>query len=314
MRTLVLGGTGHLGAALVHEALARGFRVSVASRRQALPRSLAGLELEPLRVDIDDRAALRRAVEGHELVVDAAAPYPLHARPQVHERAVARMRSVIRAVADAGAKLAYVSSFVTLPGSRKLGSQWIRAAHPYFAVKQAMEDEVLRASAAGLRAVVVNPTACLGPWDDKPIEQAIIPLLLEQRLVATVDATVNVIDVRDVASGLLAAVERECFGEPIALSGHNLGADQLAARVCALAGVPAPVARVPLGPTVIGAIGVDAAYAMVGRESRYPGLSVLLIAVSEALEVGEVQRELGVLPRGLDETLRDAIGWYRSRG
>lgn len=313
MKALILGGTGHLGAAVVHEALARGDDVSVASRRVALPRSLAGLAIDHLRLDIDDRSALRRAIEGHALVVDAAAPYPLFAEAGVVERAVARMRSVIRATADAGAQLAYVSSFVTLPGSRRIAARLIRAAHPYFAVKQAMEDEVLRASAAGLRAVVVNPTACLGPLDDKPSELAIIPLLLERRLLATVDATVNVIDVRDVARGLLAAVERERFGEPIAMSGHNLGADRLAARVCALAGVPPPVARVPLAPTVLGAMWLDASYAVVGRESPHPALSVLLIAISEALEVGDTQRQLGAAPRELDETLRDAIAWARGR-
>jgi dihydroflavonol-4-reductase len=310
---LVLGGTGHLGAAIVHEALARGHVVSVASRREQLPASLAGLAVEHLRLDIDDRAGLLRAVEGHGLVIDAAAPYPLHAETGVVERAVARMRAVIRAVASVGARFAYVSSFVTLPGHRGIGARAIRALHPYFAVKQAMEDELARASAAGLRAVIVNPTACLGPWDSKPRELAIIPLLLAQRLPATVATTINVVDVRDVAHGLLAAVERECFGQPIALSGHNLPADQLAARVCALAEVPAPGARVPLWPTILGALWVDAAHAVLGRESPYPALSVLLIGVSEALEVGEVQRQLGAAPRPLDETLRDAIAWHGAR-
>lgn len=312
MRVLVLGGTGHLGAAVVHEALARGHAVSVASRRGQPARSLAGLAITRLGFDVDDRAALRRAVAGHDLVVDAAAPYPLHAEPEAEARAVARMRSVIRAIADAGARLAYVSSFVTLPSGNSNRTRTIRALHPYFAVKQAMEAEVLRAS-AGLRAVVVNPTACLGPWDPKPRELAIIPLLMDQRLPATVAATINVIDVRDVAQGLLEAVERERYGVPILLSGHNLGADQLAARVCKLANVPAPPARVPLGPTVIGAMWLDAAYATLGRENPRPALSVLLIAASEALDVGEVQRQLGAAPRDLDDTLRDAIAWYRGQ-
>ncbi len=311
-RVLVLGGTGHVGAAVVHEALARGDDVSVASRREVLPRSLAGLAVEHLRFDIGDRSALRRAVEGHALVVDAAAPYPLHARADVESEALARTRSVIRAVVDAGARLAFVSSFVTLPDSgRGLRSRAIRASHPYFAVKQAMEREVLRAAAVGLRAVVVNPTACLGPFDDKPDELGIIPLLLGGRVAATVASPINVIDVRDVARGLLEAVARERYGQPISLSGHNLGADELARRVCSLAGVPAPVARVPLGPTLLGAMWLDAAHAALGRRSPYPALSMLLIAESEPRPVGAIQRELDAAPRELDETLRDAIAWTR---
>jgi dihydroflavonol-4-reductase len=311
VKILVLGGTGHLGAAIVREALARGHAVSLASRREQLPASLDGSTIARLRLDIEDRAALRRAAEGHGLVIDAAAPYPLYPETGAVERAVARMRSVIRAVASVGARFAYVSSFVTLPGQRGIGARTVRGLHPYFAVKQAMEDELLRACAAGLRAVIVNPTACLGPWDSKPRELAIVPLLLAQKLPAMVTATINVVDVREVARALLEAVERERFGQPIALSGHNLPADQLAARICALAEVPPPAARVPLWPTVVGALWLDGVHAVLGRESPYPALSVLLIGACESFEVSEVQRQLGAAPRPLDDTLRDAIAWHR---
>ena len=309
MRVLVLGGTGHLGAAVVHEAIGRGHAVSVATRRE-LPRSLAGLDVEAVRLDIEERGALRRALHGHALIVDAAAPYPLYAEAGVESRAVARMRLLIRAVADAGARLAYVSSFVTMPECAR--ARAVRTLHPYFAVKQAMEDEVLRACAAGLRAVVVNPTACLGPWDGKPRELSVIPLLLEQRLPATVSAPINVIDVRDVARGLLEAVARERYGVPILLSGHNLGADALADRICQLAGVAAPIARMPLAPAVLGAMWMDRVYATFGRDNPHPAIGLLLTAASGSTEVGEVQRQLGAAPRDLDQTLRDAIAWYRS--
>ncbi len=312
-RVLVLGGTGHVGAAVVHEALARGFEVAVATRREQLPRSLAGLELEQLRFDIGDREALEAAVVGRTLVVDAAAPYPLHVRSDIVAQAAARTRLVIHATAEAGARLGFVSSYVTLEGARGIASAAIRAAHPFFAVKRAMQDEVMRAAAAGLQAVVVNPTAFLGPWDDKPQELSLIPQLLLGRVAVTVHSQINVIDVRDVAHALLEAVARERFGEAIPLSGHNLRADELATRVCELAEVPVPAARVPLGPALLGAMWLESAYAGLGAESPYPALGTMLIAESEALEVGEVQLELGAAPRELDATLRDSIAWARLR-
>jgi hypothetical protein len=45
-----------------------------------------------------------------------------------------------------------------------------------------------------------------------------------------------------------------------------------------------------------------------------PALGSLLVLDGYPLQPGPEQRALGVLPRPLDDTLRDAIAWYRSIG
>src|SRR5205085_4511529 len=115
-------------------------------------------------------------------------------------------------VAREGAALGHVSSCTTLPRPEGEGAlaaleaQVRRRAHPYFAVKAAMEAMVLDAARGGLRAVVINPTACLGPWDRRPRAWCVVPLLVTGQVPVMFARTMNVIDVRDVALALRLAL------------------------------------------------------------------------------------------------------------
>lgn len=323
---LVLGATGHLGNAITRELLGRGCRVTAATR-QAHPEALAALDVEIVHGDADQPGRLAAWVPGHELVVDAAAPYPLTLFQSATasdraplDAARRRMASLLECVAREGAVLGHVSSYTTLARPEREGT-WAaleararRRAHPYFAVKAAMETMVLEAGRGGLCAAVVNPTACLGPWDRRPRGLCVVPLLVTGQVPAMFARTMNVIDVRDVAIALRAALEQSCFGRPIALAGHDCRTDTLAARVCALAGASAPRLRVPARLAVAAALGAEAGWALIGRPSPLPAIGPLLVLDSYPMPPSAEQRALGALPRALDETLRDAIEWYRRIG
>lgn len=325
-RALVLGATGHIGNAVTRELLQHGYRVTAATR-QTRPEALAALDVEVVHGDADHPGQLASWVPGHELVVDAAAPYPLNlfaaSAPSGRaplDHAQRRMAALLDSVAREGATLGHVSSYTTLPRPRSEGAlaaieaRARRRIHPYFAVKAAMEAMVHEAARGGLRAVVVNPTACLGPWDRRPRELCVVPLLVTGQVPALVSRAMNVIDVRDVAAALLAALEQGRFGTSIALAGHDCRTDVLAARVCALAGASAPRLRVPARLAVAGVLWAEAGWALLGRSSPLPAIGPLLVLDGYAMAPSAEQVALGVRPRPLDETLRDAIAWYRGLG
>lgn len=322
-RALVLGATGHIGQALVRELLAHGYRVTAATRRAGAA-NLVGLAVDIAVGDVDQPGQLDAWVREHDVVVDAAAPYPVHrfASHSPSERdpvayAQARMTLLLRAVADSGARLVYVGSCATLPrrdgGLAALETSWRRQSHPYFAVKRVMEAMALDARRRGVPVVLVNPTAFLGPWDDKPRELSLIPQLIEGLVPATVRRVVNVVDVRDAAAMIRGLLEAEAFGTPIPITGHDVPADLLVARICQLAGVPPPRLHVSARLSAASAYWMERVWALGGRTSPLPSLPLLLVCDAEAMGPPCTAIRLGQSVRALDETLRDAIAWYDTR-
>ena len=76
-KTLVLGASGHLGQAILRELLRRGHKVTAATRRLRPP-NLVALEVPIVTGDPDAPGQLEHWVSGHEVVIDAAAPYAVN--------------------------------------------------------------------------------------------------------------------------------------------------------------------------------------------------------------------------------------------
>jgi dihydroflavonol-4-reductase len=318
---VVLGATGHLGQAATRELLSRGWDVSATTRRAA-PRSLEGLDVRVLVGDADAPGQLERWVAGHDLVIDAAAPHPLGAYSPggTHDPAAtarARTDALLDAVDGHAARLVFISSFTTLPrpdrGLAAIEAEWRRQLYPYFRVKQLMETMILDAARSGLPAVVVNPTACLGPWEYRDASSSFVGLVMSLRLPLVMHQVLNVIDVRDVAGALVAAADRERYGVPIGLSGHNVALDELARRVSDIAGVRRPLGAEPRLAALF-AFCAESALAVFRQEAPDVLRAVPLIADGWATEPSAEQLALEVGIRPLDDTLHDAVQWRRDLG
>ena len=324
MKALVLGASGHLGNAITRGLIDRGYEVTAAGRRLPLPINLAGLAIKYVPGDIDRPGQIDRWVEGHEVVVDAAAPYPSLLIPHGGsaaasiEQAGRRTRMLVDAVRRQSARLAYVSTFATLAdrstGFERLQRDWIRRLHPYFAVKERIEAEIMAAVRTGLPAVIVNPTLCIGPWDIKVRDLCFVPRLLSGEAPASVAHSINVVDVRDTAAGLVAALERERWGEPILLAGHNISVEALYTWICEIGGVMPPRVVAPITLGMIATYWSELALGAIGLPPPLPALAPMLTMLHDSFDSSPIQAELGIVPRPLSGTLRDAIDWYRHIG
>lgn len=324
MKALVLGASGHIGNAITRELIDRGYEVTATGRRPAPPINLTGLEIKYVPGDLDTPGQIDRWVEGHDVVVDAAAPYPSLLMPPAESAAASveyagrRTQMLIDAVHRQRARLAYVSSFATLPdrssGFERIQREWIRRLHPYFAVKQRIEAEILAAARAGLPAVIVNPTLCIGPWDIKARELCFVPRLLCGEAPVSVAHSINVIDVRDTAAGLIAALEGGHCGEPILLAGHNLSVEALYTWICEIGAVTPPRVVAPITLGVIATYWSEIALGAIGLPPPLPALAPMLTMLHDPFDPSPVQSELGIVPRPLSGTLADAIEWYRQIG
>lgn len=317
-RALVVGASGHIGNAVVRELLARGCAVTAARRGRSAARNLAGLAVRDALGDADHPATLDAWVAGHDLVVDAAAPYPLTladtgAIAASERRAVA----LVDAVARHRTRLVHVGSFVTALGNddtgrpRVPGQRLDAELHPYFAAKRAGEAVFSAAARAGAPITIVQPTTCLGPWDCRPSTMCLVPRVLAGQVPAVPSHVINVIDVRDVARAVVAAATGEPREPPLLLSGHNVGLPELCALIGELAGTRVTTRGVPAAAARAGAWLVE--LAAPGAEMPPVLLPTLLALRQSALSVGAAQRALGASPRPLSVTLRDAIAWHRDQ-
>jgi dihydroflavonol-4-reductase len=325
MNVLVLGVTGHIGNAVSRELLSRGHQVTGVSRGGRPSWNLTDVRIRHIRGDIGDGKRLDSWLKGHDAIVDAAAPYPIalaHHREATLSTLLRdidrRTRALLKATRRRGVCLVCVSSFSTLPQRRfgidQIATGLMRQLHPYFAVKERIEDTMLAAAAVGQPVIVVNPTGCLGPWDMKERNRCFVPALLRGEIPSSTDQMLNVIDVRDAAVGVVAALEARRSGEPIALIGHNISNDILFRWICEIGGVKAPPIISPASAGVIATYLTEMTLGAFDIETPLPALIAMLTYMHGYLTPSVAQVELGVLLRPLSATLLDTIEWYRSIG
>lgn len=171
MKVLVTGGGGFLGSAMARRLLAEGHAVTIVARGDYPALGAAGATLA--RVDIGDRDALTRAMEGHELVFHVAAKAGVWGKEAdfVHSN-VTGTESVLAACRATGvAKLVYTSSpSVIFDGHDHLDAgpglpypDRYEAIYPR--TKAEAERMVLAANSPSLATVALRPHLIYGPGD-----------------------------------------------------------------------------------------------------------------------------------------------------
>jgi len=320
---LVLGATGHIGNAVVRELLDRGYQVSGVGRRPGGIGNLTGLPIRYIVGDYNQPGQIDAWVPGHDVIVDAAAPIPLaifnvFSREDQYAIAERRTDSLVQAAMRHGASLCYVSSPSTFKRWSGTIDQWpghlIRRLHPYFRMKDILEERILLAARAGLRTTIVNPTWCFGPWDQRDRSLCLIPLLLTEEVPVTMSQILNVIDVRDVAAAIVRAIEMERYSRPTLLSGYNIPANVLFSWICELGGAKPPSFSIPSTIAALGGIWIELITRMLGQERGFRSLGPIMLSQHEFVPASRMLAELGVGLRPFHETLIDAIAWYRSVG
>ena len=317
---LVLGATGFIGGHIARQALAQGWRVRGLRRRPGAVGAGTGEGIDWFEGDLDRAEGLAPAFEGAEIVFHAAGFYPVGANraPEATARGVAQTRNVLEACRRAGvARLVYTSTLSTIggppPGEGRLADErdlYLPGSLPgsaYYECKYAMESEVLRA--AGNSALVLNPTAVLGPGDVHLSLARVLLAAARGQMGFWVRATTNVVDVRDVAAAHLRAAEVGRPGERTILGGHNLTVRDLLERVARLTGRQPPRRELPLGV-------LDAAAWLASVTPGLAGGIGHLRAVRrwQGYDTSKARRDLGATPRPLEDTLRDALDWLESNG
>jgi|SRR5579863_3243802 len=319
---LVTGATGFIGWHVARRLIERGERVRALVRDPARLQELE--EVEPVTGDLRDSASLKRAVEGCGVVYHVAADYRLWTRePQEMFRSnVDGTRSLLEAAENAGVeRFVYTSTVGCIgvpPGGvgdedSPVGLE--QMAGPYKRSKFLAERAALEFAGRGFPVVIVNPTAPVGDRDFKPTPTGkIVVDFVRGKMPAYLDTGLNVVDVRDVADGHVAACERGRVGERYILGAENLTLQQIFVSLGEIAGRPAPKMQVPYA-VAYAAGAISTAWAgMTGREPRAPLDGVRMARKKMWVRHDKAARELGYAPGPARVALERAVEWFRGNG
>jgi dihydroflavonol-4-reductase len=320
MTAVVTGAAGHVGANLVRTLLADGVAVRAMVRGDT--RAIDGLPVEIVRGDVLDPATLRAAFEGAEVVFHLASVITVAGDPRgvVRRTNVEGAGNVAAACRAAGVRrLVHFSSihaFDARPRDGVIDESRDRTDETsdqpvYDRTKAAGEREILAAVERGLDAVIVNPTAVLGPFDYKPSRMGrVLRRLANGRMPALVGGGFDWVDARDVCAGALAAAERGRTGERYLLSGRWTTFTELAQVVSACSGTPLPRFTSPMWLARLGAPFVGAFSKPTGAEPLYTSESLHALRNHRHISGARARAELGYAPRPLEQTIADTLAWF----
>ena len=321
-KTVVTGGAGFIGSHLVGLLVERGDRVVVVERPGADTSHLAS-SVEVVRADIRDREATTRAVEGARFVYHLAANPNLWARDRGEFDAVNHRGTVhvLDAALEGGAeRVLHVSTESILTRARSTGPiaedveiALSDAVGPYCRSKLRAENHAMARARGGAPVIVANPTMPVGPGDrgvSPPTR--LIRDFCDGKLPARMDCTLNLIDVRDVAAGLVKAMERGRPGRRYLLGGENLTLVEMLGQLSELTGVPVPRWSVPY-PLGLAVALVSEAWAdlVSGKPPKATVTGVRLTRRVMSFDAISSLHELELNPRPVRQSLADALAWLR---
>jgi len=318
-RVLVTGGTGFIGQHLVSALAAGGRQVRVLDLRSpicAVPdvEYLAGSVLDANLVD--------------EAVRDVAEVYHLAGLPgmwipqksdfcAVNYRgtevviAAARKRGIARflhcsteSILFRPSPLPDAASEPCLLPSQEMPGLYTRS-------KMLAEQFAAQTAASGFPLVIGTPTMPIGPHDHNLTPPtAMLRHFLSGRVQMYLDFIVNLVDVRDVAAGLILAMEHGQIGHRYILGGESISLKKILQLMATISGrryvsIPVPGRVAEVAATMLEFVADHVTHRPPSGTAE--GVRIALRATELSIE--KAQHELGYAPRPVEPALRDTIAY-----
>jgi dihydroflavonol-4-reductase len=208
--------------------------------------------------DICDQEAIRPAFQEVDVVVHLASliSQSLHDRERLYRANVLGTRNVLTASSQSGVNLfIHIGSVAALGYSNdpekhadeSFRFDWSLAESRrkyYMLTKHQADLEVEAFRRDGRAAVILHPGLMFGPGDNRNTAKLIRAISHNRMLVSTPGGN-NVVDVRDVARGIVAALKHGITGGNYLLSGWNMAFKEIARTIARETGGKAPRITLP---------------------------------------------------------------------
>jgi dihydroflavonol-4-reductase len=323
--TIVTGGAGFIGSHLVDGLVKAGQTVRVIEHPDAVVGHLPS-DVEVVFADIRDRDQMMQAMKGGRWVYHLAANPNLWVRDPEQFHAVNHLGTVnvLEAAIRAGAERVLhtsTESILTKAGATELIDERIEISEndtvgPYCLSKLRAENAAMQLAKEGHSVVVANPTLPIGPGDRRLSPPTrLIRDFCQGKLPALMECTLNMIDVRDVATGLIRVLQRGAPGRRYLLGGENLTLVGFLKTLSELTGTPVPRWKVPY-PVALAAGYISEFWAdhVTGQYPKATVTGVRLARRQMHFDSSASLRELDLTLRPIRESVIDAVNWLRQTG
>ncbi|MBS1929386.1 MAG: NAD-dependent epimerase/dehydratase family protein [Chitinophagaceae bacterium] len=323
MKIAVTGATGHIGYTLCKSLIHQGHEVSALVYADFA--TLNNLSVKKITGDVTDRESLKGFLENADIVLHTAAAIELGYRfnKKLYDVNVTGTKNILELAKEAGVKkvihFSSIHAFSQRPYHIPLDeTRELVSGRSIFYDQTKRESLLLALDAAknGQWVVVICPTSVVGPEDHKPskLGKAIIDIY-RGAVPAIIKGGFDFVDVRDLVSGTIAAMEKGRSGEVYLLGGKYYTIKQFADLVLKIKGAKKELAEIPLALAYAGLPFIKLYAFLTGKRPLYdkPYIDILQDGNKDILST-KAQKELGYIVRPLEETMADTIEWFKKSG
>lgn len=167
----------------------------------------------------------------------------------------------------------------------------------------------------GLKACVVHPSGILGP-NDHAVGETTGTLLkiIKGEMPMGMQGSFNLCDVRDLAAGTIAAVDKGRIGECYILANEPVTLKELCEMLHAECGSKQIRFYLPLGLADKVAQGLEKQAQKSGKKPLMTTFSVYNLARNNEFDDSKARRELGYTTRSYQQTIHDEVQWMIQEG
>jgi len=325
MQALVLGADGLLGSHLVRKLLDRGYKVRVFIQPGSTSPTLKDLDIEFIEGDLlEEGGTLNDAAEGCDVIFHSAAITSWWASKEITfkvnvdgtQRVIdACLKHSVKRLIFVGSASSYQFGTIDNPGTEENPYPDMYKGVPYMdskydamvLVKDAVKNK-------GLDAVICAPTFMLGDLDWRPSSGELIRQFITNQKPFTLPEGRNFAHVKDVAEGLILAVDKGKSGESYILGGENLTYVDFFTRVANKTGLKPPkMAMPPMLLRLIGTFG--SVYAsLTGKPVTLNRMVANLTSVGTFYSPEKAIKELGIPQTPVETGIDDAIRSLKEYG
>ena len=318
---LVTGAAGHIGNVLVRQLIKGGSRV----RALVLPgedtRALKGLEVELVNGNVLYLPSLMKAMQGVDYVFHLAGIISIMpGRDElVREVNIQGTKNILKAARKSEVKrVLYTSSIHALSRNcegvidERVPFDSENPEGEYDRSKAEASLAVQEAVRRGQDAVIVCPTGVIGPFDFRGSEMGeLLRGFMQKKPHVLIEGAYDFVDVRDVAQGMILAVEKGRSGEVYILSGEQIRIKRLKDLVQKVMGFATATIMIPLSIAKLAAKMAPLYYRFTRQTPKFTTYSLDTICGNSVISHAKASRELGYRARPLLKSVADTIHWWR---